>query len=264
MARKRKTKNDVPSKYKDRIENRVTPETKELLKDHGYMVQYRTNYKYRNLRYRSKHEVKRLGLAPTPVNLDYSAVQYLGIVRHHIQRNFDLTLAELELLLFLYPYGYFSKADYDIFPHRYNTRTIDPLIKKGRICLVRKKYAPTSRKQIFCLSRSSKKIIKTFYECLYGDFTVTENPQLSVLFKSKASPRDQMKAKAIAKLNDIIRGDGKTTRAHKKLNERIVKRGRTDMKKKYEPYQAKIDAILEKQRLRNKISEMGHNPDEEE
>lgn len=205
-------------------DRRVSDHTRDLLKNAGYKVSQITRDKHRFVRFRGKREVNKKGLQNIDVSLDYSALQYLGVVRHYIQKKFDITYFELELLLYLVPLGIWSMADYQEFPHRYSTRTIKSVFNKGFCYAMFDKYAFSSKYQTYNTTKQAKRIVRDFYAYLYMEKTIPEISSKNPLLKASASPRDQVKAKAIMKLNQKIRKSDKVTPEHDKLNKRIAKR----------------------------------------
>ena len=243
----------------DRIEDsRVSYATRQLLYEYGYNVQHRSKNKYRRMKVRSKREIKKKGLQPIIVNQDYSSLQYLGIVRHYVQKNTDniRTLRDMELLLYLYPFQMFSKIDYDDFPHPYSTKTMTYFLNNNWIEPMFDKYGKQSRKQVYKLTREAKTIVRNFYDYLHGAKPIPEKPKFNKLFDEHASGRDMVKAQAIADMNRRRSEDKKLTPEHKKLNKRMMDNYRANREEKTKAQQPKIDAILEKRRLEEKKRKM--------
>ena len=205
-------------------DRRVSEHTRDLLKKAGYKVVQKTKEVHRAWRFRKKREIKKKGLQNLDITLDYSSLQYLGVIRPFIQKKFNVTYSELELLLFLVPLGIWSVEDYQEFPHRYSTRTIKSVFNKGFCYAMFDKYAFNSKYQTYNTTKQAKRIVRDFYEYLHMEKTIPESPNRNPLMRADVSPRDQVKAKAIMKLNQKIRKNNKVTPEHEKLNNRIIKR----------------------------------------
>lgn len=243
--------------YADPDEVRISKYTKQLLKEMGYHAAHISKGHFRNLRYRGKKE--RRETRPTqaiPLNLDYNVVQYFGIARYYIQKKYDLRIKELELLLFLYPIGFFTKRDYHTFPHNYTTRTISHLMKKGLIEPVNEREKPQSDKQVYKLSRRSKNAVLYFYKYASGEEPIPENPMVNDFFKSGTTRYEQKLALAMAKLNKRVSGRKSKTKEHKKLENRITETiAKTDPEKRA-IQKNKVEKILEEKRIREKMEQM--------
>lgn len=217
--------------HQKEFEPRVSTETRRILKSVGYKVQRKTKNKYRHLKFR----VKTSGRPKSPlqtihVSLDYACMQHYGIVRHFFKLHHGIDIMMLELLLFLYPIGLFTRQDYNIFPHRYSTRKISTLVKKGVIERVFDDVGNKSFRQVFRLTREYKGLVRNFYEYMHQERELPEITQYNKMFAVSASDITHKKARAICKLNKIIRGDERVrstdTVAFRKLMKEMARRKR--------------------------------------
>jgi len=104
------------------------------------------------------------------------ALRNLGLVRRYVCQRFKITNNELEILLFIYPYNYFTKKDYDRIAKPYVGCSILQLKKKGHVLAVYKKESlkiePKKRRDladVYTLSMSSKRAVKYFYKLISGE-----------------------------------------------------------------------------------------------
>lgn len=232
-------------------DSRVTLKTRQLLREAGYHVQQLTNNTHRRLKYRGRPKGKEVTM-PIQISLDYSSLQYIGIVRHYIQKKHDITLSQLELLLFLYPLGIWSKDDYDLFPHRFSTRTIKPIMEKGFIDdIFEHELEPESDKKVYRLTQKAKMIVRDFYQYLHQEKLIPETAVSNPLFRYDANPRDLRKAKAIARINELL--SGKKTKEHEKLNKRIRKQLSSEETEEKRKKHLHISKEVQRERKLNKI-----------
>lgn len=123
------------------------------------------------------HEVKPLKkvLEPT-IFTDVDALRYLGVVRHFICGKYNITQNELELFLFLYPYNFFTKRDYDRIAPIYYKCALKTLLKREHIIAIYKKEnltVPEGKKKdladIYTLSLKAKRAVTYFYRIIAGE-----------------------------------------------------------------------------------------------
>jgi len=252
-TRPRPKKTNKPPKIPD---SRVSNGTRKILSNAGYHVKFVSREKHRRLKYRSRKQRKRQYTVPIKINLDYASLQFVGIVRYYIQKKYQLHINEIELLLFLYPLGIWSRKDYDSFPHRYTTRTTRNFKSRGLIEEVFDQSDWRRKKQLFKLSKQAKKIVSTFYEYLHLEKPLPEISAKNPLFGDSISPRLQVIAKSMAVLNQMSRGEEKITPAHDKLNQRITKRGKTNEPQKKRRFEGIHKQVEEKRRLEKKTKEI--------
>jgi hypothetical protein len=237
-------------------DSRVSTDTRRLLRKAGFHINHYTNNKYRHVRFRSKRDKKKKETIALKTSLDFACMQYMGVVRHYIQRKHNLVFRELELLLYLYPVQFWSKKDYSTFPHTFSTRTVKTLFRKGLCEPIFDNIALNSDKQCYRLSKYAKRIVAAFYDHLHLQKTIPEEAKNNPLFRVDVAPIDQMKAKAICQMNQIIRGDETKTDAHIKLDARIQKRVKGNSDEAKERFSDIFEKIKFQQRLDKKKKEI--------
>ena len=237
-------------------DSRVSTVTRKLLKKAGYHINHYTKNKYRHVKFRSKRDKRKKETIALKTSLDFACMQYMGVVRHYIQRKHNLMFRELELLLYLYPVQFWSKKDYSTFPHTFSTRTVKTLFKKGLCEPAFDNVGPISEKQTYRLSKYAKRIVAAFYDHLHLEKTIPEDAQNNPLFRADVAPIDQMKAKAICQLNQVIRGDNKKTDALINLEARIKKRIDNNSEEAQDRFSDILDKLRHQQRLDKKKKEI--------
>lgn len=238
-------------------DSRVSYETRYLIQEAGYHVKHITKNKFRMLKYRTKEERERMNSQTINVNLDYSCLRNLGIVRNYFQKKHNLTFRELELLLFLYGMQLWSQHDYYKFPHSFTTRKIKSLFDRGFIEPIFEDYSFDSKKQVYRLTSRSKCLIRNFYQYLHEEKPIPESSGLNPLFRMDASSRDLAKAKSIALLNQKIMGNEEKTKQHIKVEKALRENAKQTTDETRNKYKDIIDRINKRNRLEEKKKNLG-------
>lgn len=110
-------------------------------------------------------------------------LKYFRIARYYMLKVHDISLPDLELLLFLYGEKIFSRKDFDTFCKvmPWNANRFKRAKDKGWIVKFR-----DERPALYEMSYSAKILIRTFYKVLMGDQILSENGQKNPLFKENA------------------------------------------------------------------------------
>ncbi len=123
-------------------------------------------------------------------NRDYDFLQYIRIVMKWAVENSGLRKSEVELLLYLYPKGVFTKYDFARI-HRtmgiYQIKTLKRMRKEGWINLWRRssKGIPS----LYCLTQKGKTLCNKMHKYCTGDLKITTNPTYNKLARKDDSPR---------------------------------------------------------------------------
>lgn len=101
------------------------------------------------------------------ISPDY--LKYWRVVRYYIKKKYNLTTAELELLLFLKTEGRFSREDFQKFNEvvSWNKDRFEKLRQEGWIVVFRKRHG--KHRALYELSYKSKRVIASVYSKLNGD-----------------------------------------------------------------------------------------------
>ena len=104
------------------------------------------------------------------------ALQHLGIVRKYVTRRFKISGDELDALLYLYPFNYFTKSDYRRITLSIVSSSINHFIKKDLVVCVYDKEAMTAPKMkkkdvedVYTLSLTAKRAVTYFYKLISGE-----------------------------------------------------------------------------------------------
>jgi len=133
-------------------------------------------------------------------------MKYWRVVRRWAQDRYGLTYPMLEMLLFLYSEGKFSRTDFneysEIFPWR--LKDFEKLREEGFV------YRWRNRKgkevALYALTPRAVGIIKSIYRKLNGEEAFSETR--GTMFSSNARFRDKVLRNYIKKINKEIRSKG--------------------------------------------------------
>ena len=127
-------------------------------------------------------------------------LKHWRVVRYFVKKKYNIGLPELEMLLFLYDEGRFSK---DVFKQyeelmSWNKNRFFEMIQKGYIVIYRKKEGRL--RALYELSYKSKGMIASVYEKLEGGrFPITESS--NPLFGKKVNYVDKVYRNEIKRIN---------------------------------------------------------------
>lgn len=115
---------------------------------------------------------------------DYDFLKNIRIVYRWALANNDLNRGELDLLLFLYPEGAFTKRRFgDV--HKiisiYQQKTLDKFLDEGWIVIWRPQKGRTNA--LYTLSSKAKNLCSRMHKILLGEIEISENPKYNVLAK---------------------------------------------------------------------------------
>jgi len=162
------------SQFKD--DERVSERTKQLLSD--------ANYNTRAKKIKHKHYKK-----DALMNMDYNLLENQYVVRRFVEKKFKLSLRDLEILLYLYPKGYFSLKDYKMFPLSYTHRQITSVISKGFVKIFHE--GENKAKHVYTLSKSAKHMVVSYYKYLSGELQVPISSENNPLVRKDASNHEK-------------------------------------------------------------------------
>jgi hypothetical protein len=106
-------------------------------------------------------------------------LEYQYPVRVYVQEKYDLTLRELELLLFLFPKKFFTHETYKSYPLSFTHKNINTLIKKDFVYIFSKGKRKTEN--VYSLTKSAQLKVRNYYKLLSGELeipTIAENNPL--------------------------------------------------------------------------------------
>lgn len=136
----------------------------------------------------------------------YSSLQYFGLIRRYIQRKYGLHIQDLELLLFLYPYHYFTHKDFVKFPYTTTIYKMSDLFKRGffqEILDINGKSR--KRNRLYAFTKLTDKIIKDFYELMAREKTLSLLAHANPLTKKqKDMPNNEKYLKRVRNFHNLF------------------------------------------------------------
>jgi hypothetical protein len=134
-------------------------------------------------------------------------LKYLRVARYWVKKNYDLSLADLEMLLFLYSERLFTKEKFKEYMRlfKWDNNKFYKLKNKGYISVWRKHNSYKGRAALYEVSHQGKRIITGFYSKLAWEEIYAETGRNNAIFKKDASYTDNMYKDAILNINEEIK-----------------------------------------------------------
>jgi len=131
-------------------------------------------------------------------------LKYWRVIRYFIKSKYNITQAELDMLLFLRTEKYFSKDRFKEFDEllSWNVNRFDKLKRDGWIEVFRKRAG--KKKAIYQLSFKSQRMLTSLYEKLQGESMPT-SPSKNPMFKKNVSYSDKVYRNMIKEMNEFIK-----------------------------------------------------------
>ena len=131
-------------------------------------------------------------------------LKYWRVVRYFIKAKYNLSQADLDIILFLYSEKYFSKDKFAEFDKliSWNVNRFDNLLRDGWIEVFRKYDG--KKKGVYQLSYKAKRVVSSIYKKLSGEeipTSLSSNP----LFAKNVSYSDKVYRNMIKEMNEFIR-----------------------------------------------------------
>jgi hypothetical protein len=127
-------------------------------------------------------------------------LKYWRVIRQYVKIRYEISQADLDMLLFLYSEGYFGKDKFKEFSElvSWDVKRFDRMLKDGWI----ENFRPRRRgvKGLYSLSFKAKRMIKSIYKKLSGEeipMTAENNP----MFKKNVSYSDKVYRNMIRTMN---------------------------------------------------------------
>lgn len=137
-----------------------------------------------------------------PKERDYNFLKYLRVIRYYIKTKYEISLGELDMLLYLYDMPYFKKEDFNYYGNTmsWDKKRFYDMKEKGLI----KEWRPGGKRlgkaTLYELSHKGKIICSLTYKKLMLEEPISEDPRSNPLFKSD-SYMDKIYKNVIKKMN---------------------------------------------------------------
>ena len=145
---------------------------------------------------------KRKTIRTQPRERKHNFLKYLRIVSYYIKRKYNLSSAELDMLLYLYDVPYFRKDEFSYYESSmsWDKRRFYSMIKKGLIKEFRSGGEKYAKSRLYELTHLGKNICSIMYKKLTKEELISENPRSNPIFK-KQTYSDKVYKTIIEKMN---------------------------------------------------------------
>ena len=134
----------------------------------------------------------------------HNYLKYWKVVKQFVKTKYDISTADLEMLLFLRSEKYFSKGDFDEFNELFHweKNRFERLKQEGWIDVFRKKTG--NRRVLYQLSYKAQRMLTSVYKKLEGE-EIPESKSSNPQFLADVSYTNKVHRNYIKKLNQFIR-----------------------------------------------------------
>lgn len=175
------------------LENMSLNLRKQIIK-HRALVIYKTinkgmGYSRKNPKYRLNFEK------------GYDILQYNIVVKDYILRRYKLTKEiELDVLLYLFPFQFFSTEDFMVLPLRTKGYNLKKMVELGYIEIKIKRDYNTGASNIYTLTSYASEVVRNYYQYLSGEKTIKEGFYTNPFLGSESKKIDRDREKLMLKL----------------------------------------------------------------
>ena len=133
------------------------------------------------------------------MNTDF--LKHWRVVRYYIKRKYNLNQSDLDLILFLYSEGRFTKKIFDDYEAVFNweRKRFKRLMNEGWIVTWRKQHG--RRYSLYELSHKAKTLVNRAYKILNGEEKIPSTPKRNPLLKERVTYNDKVYRKVIKDIN---------------------------------------------------------------
>lgn len=130
-------------------------------------------------------------------------MKYWRIVKYWAKRKYDISESELEVLLFLYDEGLFTRRQFRNFTSllSWDKDRLNKFIQRGYVILWREHKGYKQRAKLFTLSVTAKRICNSIYKKLLQIEKIPENSINNPIFKGNNST-DKIYRRLIKQMNE--------------------------------------------------------------
>lgn len=137
-----------------------------------------------------------------PKKEDY--LKYWRVIRYFVKAKYNLTAADLDIILFLYSESYFTKKKFDEFNEllSWDKNRLSRLIKNGWVEIFTENK--NKKKGIYQLSYKTKRVVRSIYKKLSGEEIPTSQSS-NPMFAKNVSYSDKIYRNMIKEMNEFIK-----------------------------------------------------------
>lgn len=145
---------------------------------------------------------KRKTVRTQPRERKHNFLKYLRVVKYYVKRKYNITSAELDMLLYLYDVPYFRKDEFSYYEGSmsWDKRRFYTMVKKGFIKEFRPGGEKYAKSRLHELTHLGKNICSVLYKKLMKEELISESPRSNPIFK-KETYSDKIYKAIIEKMN---------------------------------------------------------------
>ena len=187
----------------------LSPETIDRVKKKKVNIEKSTNPDYSKAKYSKKDKRQRLIFTAGRDLLQYNLVVRPYILRkHRIEKDI-----ELDILLYLFPFQYFTFRDFKALPIRHLSYSLEALKTLGFVEIV-VAHADGLHGNIYGLTERASRAVKEYYEYLSGEKNVVPTGTSNPFADKEATKVDSLRQKLLNKLTRQTKTQKKQYRKH--------------------------------------------------
>jgi len=136
----------------------------------------------------------------------YDYLKYWRVIRYFIKAKYNISQAELDILLFLYSEKYFSKDKFEEFDKllSWDENRFDKLLRDGWIALFRPYNQKTREKALYEISYKGRRMVGSIYKKLNGE-EIPVSQSTNPIFAKNVSYSDRRYREFIREMNAYVR-----------------------------------------------------------
>lgn len=148
------------------------------------------------------NDLRRINYDRKEPKFDY--LKYFKVVRYWVKRTHGVSLADLEMLLFLYGERLFKRSDFNEFEELFywDVHRFERLLREGWISKWRKQKG--REVALYEVSYKGKRLMVSVYKKLAGEEKISESSNRNPIFKNNSPYMDKVYRRAIKKMNKSI------------------------------------------------------------
>lgn len=135
----------------------------------------------------------------------FDYLKYFRVVRYWAKRNHNVSLADLEMLMFLYGERLFKRTDFNKYEQifSWDVNRFENLLREGWISVWRKRNGDEAA--LYEISFKGKKLMSSVYKKLAGEEPISESSGKNPIFKKSSPYTDKVYKRAIESMNSSIK-----------------------------------------------------------
>jgi len=132
-------------------------------------------------------------------------LKYWKVIKQWAKASYGLSSADIEMMLFLYSEGLFTRPQFDEFEEimSWDKLRFQKLLKEKWVIVWREKIGKESR--LYELGFKGKRMVSSIYRKLNMEETISESPYRNPIFKNNTKYSNKVYRKIIKEMNKTIR-----------------------------------------------------------